>query len=194
MKLSEWAKTQGISYRTAWQWFKDKTLPIDSFVTKSGSIFVTPKENKIEEYPQKEENVIIYGRVSSNNKKQDLDSQIQLCEQYCISKGWIISKTYKEIASGMNDNRKMLNKILDNPPSKLVVLHKDRLTRFGFNYLSKLLKRSNCDVVVINNSNGCDNDDILKDFIAIITSFCCRLYGARRGQAKSLKLKEELIK
>ena len=149
--------------------------------------FVFPKENKI----KKEESVVIYGRVSSPNKKQDLESQIQLCEQFCIAKGWNISKTYKEIASGMNDNRKFLNKILESPPTKLIVLHKDRLTRFGFNYISKLLNHVDCEVVVINN-NSSNDEDILKDFIAIITSFCCRLYGARRGQSKAIKLKEQL--
>jgi predicted site-specific integrase-resolvase len=185
-KLSVWAKRQGITYRTAWGWYKNNKLPVEVQVTKTGSIFVvdepTIKKNK---------GVVIYGRVSSSNKKVDLDNQIKLCEQFCIAKGWEIKKTFKEIASGMNDNRKFLNAILENPPEILVVLHKDRLTRFGFNYIKTLLGKLNCTIVVINN-NDTDNEDILKDFIAIITSFCCRLYGMRRGQSKALKLKEEL--
>jgi len=187
MKLSEWAKQQGIGYRTAWQWVQDNNMPVDFEITKTGSIFVKPEPLQY----KKPTSVVIYGRVSSSNKKGDLESQIKLCEQFCIAKGWTIDKTYKEIASGMNDNRKFLNKILDTPPTKLVVLHKDRLTRFGFNYLNKLLKHVNCEVVVVNNNESSD-EDLLKDFIAVITSFCCRLYGARRGQAKALKLKTEL--
>jgi len=186
MKLSTWAKKQGISYRTAWQWVKDNKLPVPFNITESGSIFVNESlPNNIKE------RVVIYGRVSSANKKSDLESQIKLCEQFCIAKGWTVDKTYKEIASGMNDNRKMLNLIMETPPTKLVVLHKDRLTRFGFNYISKLLKNLNCEVVVINNNDN-SSDDILKDFISIITSFCCRLYGLRRGQSKALKVKELL--
>lgn len=186
MKLSKWAKEKGITYRTAWQWVKDGKLGSSIEITETGSIFI-----KEDTRSTKEEYIIIYGRVSSSNKKQDLDNQIKLCEEFCISRGWAIGKTYKEIASGMNDNRKILNKILENPPTKLVVLHKDRLTRFGFNYISKLLKLIGCEVVVINN-NSSDQDDILKDFVSVITSFCCRLYGARRGQAKALKIKQEL--
>lgn len=182
MKLSEWAKKKGVTYRTAWQWFKDGKINSDVEITESGSIFINEKVSDIKS------NVIIYGRVSSANKKADLDNQIKLCESFCISKGWSIESSYKEIASGMNDNRKILNKILENPPKKLVVLYKDRLTRFGFNYIKNLLSKLGCEVVVINSTDN-DQDDLLKDFVAIITSFCCRLYGARRGQSKALKIK-----
>ena len=120
-----------------------------------------------------------------------MDAQIKLCEQFAIAKGWIITKTFKEIASGMNDDRKMLNQILENPPSKLIVLHKDRLTRFGFNYIEKLLKKLKCELIVINPEQN-KQDDIMKDLVAIITSFCCRLYGARRGQKKASELKAKL--
>ncbi len=91
----------------------------------------------------------------------------------------------------MNDNRPRLNLILDNPSNKLVVLYKDRLTRFGFNYIEKLLKSKKCELIVIN-QNKTEEEDLLKDFIAIITSFCCRMYGARRGQSKALRMKQEL--
>jgi predicted site-specific integrase-resolvase len=73
----------------------------------------------------------------------------------------------------------------------LVILHKDRLTRFGFNYIKKCIESNNGNIIVINPEKT-DQDDLLKDFIAIITSFCCRLYGARRGQSKALKIKQEI--
>jgi predicted site-specific integrase-resolvase len=190
MKLSEWAEQEGISYRTAWNWFNTNKLPVNAYQAPTGTIIVQETE-KVNSNSTK--NVIIYGRVSSSNKKEDLQNQILLCEQYCIAKGWNIEKSYKEIASGMNDNRKMLNKILENPPDKLVILHRDRLTRFGFNFIKSLLKHKNCELVVIN-ENKSDEEDLMKDFIAIITSFCCRLYGARRGQAKALALKGEIVK
>ena len=91
----------------------------------------------------------------------------------------------------MNDNRKMINKIFQNPPKNLVVLYKDRLTRFGFNYIKEALFSKGCNLIIINENNS-ESEDLLKDFVAVITSFCCRLYGARRGQSKALKLKEEL--
>lgn len=186
VKISEYAKLQGVGYRTIWNWIKDGKLK-NYEVSHTGRIYIILEETQ-EKLPQ---NVMVYARVSSAEKKSDLESQVKLCEEFCFSKGWKVEKSFKEIASGMNDNRTMLNKILENPPSKLVILHKDRLTRFGFNYLKKALEFKNCEIVVINENNS-ESEDLLKDFIAVITSFCCRLYGARRGQAKALKMKVEL--
>lgn len=188
MKLSQWAKQQGITYRTAWTWFKNNTLPVNAYQSSTGTIIVEELSN----VKQNNQNYVdIYGRVSSTEKKTDLENQLKLCEQYCISKGYQIRKVYKEVASGMNDNRQQLNKIFDNPPSKLIILYKDRLTRFGYNYIEKLLKNKNCEIEIINSSLT-QEEDLLKDFIAVITSFCCKLYGSRRGQSKALKLKNEL--
>lgn len=189
MKLSTWAKKQGITYRTAWNWFRSNNLPVKSYQSSTGTIIVE-EENKVKENND-QTTVDIYGRVSSATKKNDLNNQIKLCEEFCIKNGWRIHKTYKEIASGMNDNRQQLNKLLDNPSDKVIVLYKDRLTRFGFNYIDKLLCSKNSELVVIN-SNKTEEEDLLKDFIAIITSFCCRLYGSRRGQSKAIRMKSEL--
>jgi predicted site-specific integrase-resolvase len=189
IKLSDWAKQNGVTYRTAWNWFKAGKLPCKAIKTETDAILVEIEpENRIE---AKTERIYVYARVSSAQKKEDLKSQAALCEQFCITNGWQVAKTFKEIASGMNDDRKMLNQILESPPDKLVVLYKDRLTRFGFNYLDKTLSKLGCKIVVIN-QNPDTQEDIVKDFIAVITSFCCRLYGARRGQAKALKIKKEL--
>ena len=89
----------------------------------------------------------------------------------------------------MNDNRPKLNKLLDSDGVRIVCLHKDRLTRFGYNYVNKCVNAKGGEIVIINFEKT-DEDDLLKDFVSIITSFCCRLYGARRGQAKALKVKE----
>jgi putative resolvase len=91
----------------------------------------------------------------------------------------------------MNDKRKQLCLMLDSNPTHIIVEHKDRLTRFGFNYLEKLLSKLGCEIVVMNRDSE-DETDLMKDLVSIITSFCCRLYGLRRGQNKAKKLKEEL--
>jgi predicted site-specific integrase-resolvase len=186
IKLSEWARIHSVCYRTAWNRFHNGKFGDKSRISDTNTIRVFHEDVKVIN-----EKVQIYSRVSSAEKRSDLDSQAALCEQFCASKGWLVEKVWKEIASGMNDNRPKLNKVLDAPSGKLVVLHKDRLTRFGFNYIKRLLAAKDCDLIVIN-ENGSESEDLLKDFIAIITSFCCRLYGARRGQSKALKLKTEL--
>lgn len=182
MKLSNWAKKQGISYQTAWRWWKNGKLPVDAEQMKSGTIIIKeqPKVQK--------EKVVIYCRVSNQSRKKEIKYQIKRCEDFCIANGWSISKTYKEIASGMNDNRKQLWKMLNDKPTKIVIENKDRLTRFGYNYLERLLKPNGCEIVVINASET-DEEDLIKDLVSIITSFCCRLYGLRRGNNKSKKIK-----
>lgn len=81
---------------------------------------------------------------------------------------------------------------VNSPPRKLIVEHKDRLTRFGFNYLELLLAKLGCEVVVINRDAE-EEAGLIKDMIAIVTSFCCRLYGMRRGLAKRKGI-EKLVK
>lgn len=84
----------------------------------------------------------------------------------------------------MNDHRPKLKKLVASNPSRLVVEHKDRLTRFGFGYFEQWLPMIGCELVVMNRDKE-EKDDLLKELIAIITSFCCRLYGLRRGQRKA---------
>jgi len=184
MKLSHWAKKNGISYLTAWNWFKAGTLPVKSYQTASSTIIVQDTENS----STIQENIVIYARVSSYGQKENLDRQILRCEEFALAKGLSITKTYKEIASGMNDKRKNFYRMLESNPTKIIVEHKDRLTRFGFNYLEYLLKKQNCEIIVINRDHENDND-LIKDMISIVTSFCCRLYGIRRAKYKVEKIR-----
>ena len=181
MKLSEWAKLQGVHYQTAWRWWKAGKLPVSATQMPSGTVIIDTTTST--------KKVVIYSRVSSLAKKADLERQIKRCEDFCVANGYQIDKIYKEIASGMNDNRKQLNKLFDANPSTIIVEHRDRLTRFGFNYIEKLLLKANCNIIVINR-DAIQEDDLMKDLVAIITSFCCRLYGLSKSTNKIKKLKE----
>ena len=77
--------------------------------------------------------------------------------------------------------------------TKLVVEHKDRLSRLGFNYIEVLLKQQGITIEVINNVDT-DEEDIIQDFVSIITSYCARIYGKRRSKRKTEKIIEELKK
>ena len=91
----------------------------------------------------------------------------------------------------MNDHRRELMKMLEGNPTKVIVENKDRLTRFGFNYLDFFLKKNGCEIIVINKDNQNDTD-LMKDFVSVMTSFCCRLYGMRRAINKVKKIKSDL--
>ena len=183
MRLSEWAKNNGFSYRGAYDLYKRGQLP-KSYTLPSGSIMVDDKPVTTEEYN------VVYSRVSTPDKKDDLNKQQQRVEQFCQTNGWVVHKSIKEIGSGLNDKRKLLTDILENHnPTKIIVEHKDRLTRFGFNYLKLLLKKQGTEIIVINETKE-GEVDLMADFVSVITSMCARLYGLRRTKRKT----EELIK
>jgi putative resolvase len=188
MKLSTWAKQQDIHYMTAWRWFHQGILPFPATQLPTGTIIIHTEAQESNTFSNKTKRICIYGRVSSHNKKDDLERQIQRCCDFAAASGKPVDKIYKEVASGMNDKRRELFRMIDSDPTIIIVEHKDRLTRFGFNYLEQLLKKLNCEIIVINKDVE-DEKDLMKDMISIITSFCCRLYGLRRGKTTARKIK-----
>ena len=91
----------------------------------------------------------------------------------------------------MNDNRKQFWKMIQSNPTKLIIQNKDRLTRVGFEYIKRLGQKLQIQIQVIF-PNDNDQQDLIKDLVSIITSFCCRLYGLRRGYNKAKKIQEEI--
>jgi predicted site-specific integrase-resolvase len=134
----------------------------------------------------------IYARVSSAENKDNLDRQADRLKDYAVARGYKIYKVVKEVGSGLNDNRQQLAKILVDPNyNVLIVEHKDRLARFGTNYLEILLKELDKKVEIVNQSED-KQDELMSDLIAIITSFCSRIYGLRRSKRKTEKIIAEL--
>jgi putative resolvase len=177
MKLSDYAKSKGISYQTAWRMWKRGELKATQLPT--GTVIVDVQKTT--------EGVVIYARVSSSENKGNLDSQAQRLVHYCEAKGYQIKKVIKEIGSGVNDNRKKLVALLNEDDYKLIVVeHKDRLTRIGFNYLKVLLNKQGKDIEVVNlAAEETEDMDMMQDFISIITSFCAKIYGLRRRKRKT---------
>lgn len=97
-----------------------------------------------------------------------------------------------EVGSGLNDKRKKLESLLlDKSITRIVVEHSDRFSRFGMNYISKLLESEGRKIEVINQSES-DRDDLMSDFVSIITSFTARLYGLRRSKRRTERIIREL--
>ncbi len=185
MKLSDYAKKAGISYRTAWRWWKQGNLR--GYQSPTGTIIILDEENSKSDLI-----ACIYARVSSAENKDNLDRQAERLKDYSIARGYKIYKIVKEIGSGLNDNRKQLGKILVDPNyNVLVVEHKDRLARFGTNYIELLLKELGKKLEIVNHSED-KQDELMEDLIAIITSFCSRIYGLRRSKRKTEKIIAEL--
>lgn len=183
MKLSNYAKSKGISYQTAWKMWKRKELNASQL--PSGTIIV-------DTIIPKTFGAAIYARVSSTENKSNLDSQAERLTQYCTAKGYQINSITKEIGSGINDNRHKLIKLLNEDNYNIIVVErKDRLTRIGFNYLQVLLNKQGKLIEVVNLATE-ETEDLMTDFISIITSFCARIYGLRRSKRKTEIIIREL--
>lgn len=193
IKLTKAAKILGITKQTLWNWKYQGKI---SFI-KCGNLNGLSQEtlnSLLGIKDKKEEKVVIYCRVSSTANKKNLETQKERLISYCIAKGYKIHKIVCEFGSGINDKRPKLQDLLENQDfTKIVVEHKDRLTRLGFNYLDVLLKVLGKEIEVINNAEN-DESDIIQDFTSIITSFCARIYGNRRSKRKIEKLIEEVKK
>ena len=186
MKLSQYAKQQGISYSTALRWWRQGA--IRGYQAPTGTIIVD-----MEEKPQpKVQHVIIYARVSSPEQREHLERQAERLVHYCTARGYQVHQIVKEIGSGVNDSRPKLLAVLKDPhASRIVVEHKDRLTRFGFRYLETLLDVQNRSIEVVNLAEN-STEDLLSDLTSIIYSFCARLYGQRRAKRKTERLVQQL--
>jgi putative resolvase len=183
MKLSEWSKQQGITYRTAWQWFKEGKLPVPVVQTPSGTILVN------ELFSEKPSSVTLYVRVSSSDQKQDLDRQISRLVQFAQSQKLSVDQVVTEVGSALNGRRSKLMKILrDEKVRVILVEHRDRLMRFGFEYVEMALAAQGRRLLVADESEL--KDDLVQDMIEVLTSFCARLYGRRSAKNKAKKALE----
>jgi predicted site-specific integrase-resolvase len=153
-------------------------------------IDIDDENNKVDK--KENINVVLYTRVSSSENKDNLNSQLDRLRSYANAKGYVIKHEIQEIGSGLNDKRKKLENILIQDDWNIIIVeHKDRLARFGVNYIDVLLNKLDKKIEVI---NECDNqkEDIMQDFVSIITSFCSKIYGLRRSKRKTEKIISEL--
>ena len=139
---------------------------------------------------EKDKTTVIYARVSTTNKKDDLKSQVEKLELYCASKGWKY-KVIKDIGSGLNYNNKGLLELIElietDQIERIVVNYKDRLLRFGSELIFKICKYHNVEVVVLNeDEDKTYEEELLEDVLSIITVFSARLYGSRSHKNKKV--------
>ncbi|MFQ5980362.1 MAG: IS607 family transposase [Candidatus Heimdallarchaeota archaeon] len=180
MKLSEYAKSKGLTYKTAWRLYKKGEIPHLTEQLPTGTIIVYPNQSK-----EQGKNAI-YASVSSHDQKPDLERQLQRLRNYCAEMGLVIDREITEIGSALNGKRKKLLRLLaDDTIKTIVVEHQDRLTRFGFEYLEASLQALNRKIIVINKTEC--KDDLVQDMIDVLTSFCARLYGRRSAKRRAKK-------
>ena len=179
MKLSAYAKQIGVTYKTAWKWWQAGQL--DAYQLPTGTVIVR------EAHPAPS-GVALYARVSSADQKDDAARQMERLREYAAARGYQVVAEVTEIASGLNDERPKLKKVLTNPKIGVVVVeHRDRLTRFGYGYIATLFEQQGRRVEAMYPSDT--GDDLVDDFVAVMTSMAARIYGRRYSKRKAERIR-----
>ena len=197
-KPKDFAELLGVSVKTLQRWDRDNILKAKR----------TPTDRRYYTYEQYLEfkginnvdsnrKTVIYTRVSTNGQKDDLKNQVEFLLNFTSSKGMIVDETIEDIGSGLNYNRKKWNKLIEecmeNKIDTIIVTHKDRFIRFGYDWFEHFLGKFNVKIIVVNNELLSPQEELVQDIISILHVFSCRIYGLRKYK-KKIERDEEIAK
>lgn len=178
MKLSTWARKRGVSYKTAWRWWKAGTLSARVEQMPSGTLIVHEDEPASPV-------AALYARVSGSGQRADLERQQERLRAAALERGLEVVHEVAEVGSGLNGERAGLLRLLrDQRVGIILVEHRDRIARFGFEYLEASLHAQGRRIVVLETAEV--EDDLVRDMVEVLTSFCARLYGRRSARRRAL--------
>ncbi|MEM1618816.1 MAG: IS607 family transposase [Desulfurococcaceae archaeon] len=185
----------GVTNRTLRRWIKEGRIKA---VNVYGRWRIPESEVKrllgqpVEEFKEvKLLRAVVYGRVSGSSQKRELENQVEALKKYVEQKGWKLVAVVTDVASGLNEDRRGLRKVLDMAKKHefdvLVVAYRDRLTRFGFTYLQELFKAYGVNVVAFFQEEPKDYvQELVEDMVEVVTSFAARIYGERSYKYEKL--------
>ena len=189
LTLRQTAEILNVSTRTLLRWIE--AGKIRAVRLPSGRIRIPQTEiERILRGAREARRAAIYARVSGSDQKQDLERQIEKLREYCRAKGYEVVAELKDIGSGLKADRKGLQKLFGLVAEKkidiVVITYKDRLTRFGFEYLEWWFSENGVRIEVVMGEEPKDAyQELVEDLIAIVTSFAGRLYGMRSRKKKN---------
>lgn len=197
-KPNEFAGLVGVSVKTLQRWDRDGILKANR----------TPTDRRYYTYAQYLEytgqnterdgrKTVIYARVSTKNQRDDLSNQVEFLKSFCNARGMIVDSCIEDYGSGLNYNRKEWNKLLDEVISQnvktIVIAHKDRFVRFGYDWFERFCEKFNTEILVVNNEKMSPQEELVEDIVSILHVFSCRLYGLRKYK-KELQEDGEIAK
>ena len=184
MNLREWAEFQGVHYRTALGWFHDGVLPVEAH--RVGKlILVGPL------LPDRGVGSLaaLYARVSSQGQAGDLDRQVARLAEWAMGEGLVVDRVVREVGSALNGRRRKLSRLLSDPSVGVIVVeHRDRLARFGFEMVRDSLAATGRRLLVVDDAEL--DDDLVRDMTEVLTSMCARLYGRRSARNRARRALE----
>jgi putative resolvase len=186
MNLKEWAIANGVHPHTAYRWFREGTLPVPAQRVGPRTILVNIDANTA---PEAVGGLGVYARVSSHDQKSDLERQVARLSEWAAKTGNKVVRVESEVASGMNGARSKAKRLLADPAvTTVVVEHKDRLGRINVELVEAALSATGRRLVVLD--DGEVEDDLVRDMVEVLTSFCARLYGRRSAKNRARKALE----
>ena len=127
--------------------------------------------------------IIVYCRVSSAAQKPDLRNQRRVLEEFCTARGLANVEFIEEIGGGLNFKRRHLLELTDaiarGEVCTLVLAHRDRLTRFGYEWFEHVAHLGGCELLVLNQERLSPEQEMVQDMMTIVHCFSNRLYGLR---------------
>lgn len=196
-KPQEFAEMIGVSVKTLQRW--DNEGKLKAYRNPSNRRYYTHAQyvEYMGDGHSKNGKTIIYTRVSSSGQKDDLVNQVDFLRQFTNARGIIVDEVFEDIGSGLNYNRKKWNKLLEDcmlgHVQTIVIAHKDRFIRFGYDWFERFLKANGVDIIVVNNEKLSPEQELVNDLISIIHVFSCRIYGLRKYK-KQIKEDEDIVK
>jgi len=181
--IAQFAQRIGVSVKTLQRWDWEGRLSASR--TPSNRRVYTD-EDLYKVFPRgrgTDRATVVYMRVSSQAQKPDLANQRSILEQFCAARGLAVTQWVSEIGGGLNFKRPkflaVVDRIVTNQVAALVMAHKDRLVRFGFDLLAHLCRTHNCELRVMNTEPLSPEQEMVQDLMTITHCFSARLYGLR---------------
>ena len=184
-KPKDFSELIGVSVKTLQRWDREGILKANR----------TPTDRRYYTYEQylqfkgihiehDTRQIVIYARVSTRNQKEDLQNQVTFLRQFCNVKGIIVDQCIEEYGSGLNYNRKkwnvLLEEVMEQKIKQIVITHKDRFIRFGYDWFEQFCRKYGTTIVVVKNEELSPQEELVQDIISILHVFSCRLYGLRK--------------
>lgn len=184
-RVTEFAERIGKSASTLRRWGREGKLPAKR--RASGHRYYDESDvRKALELGKKK--TVVYCRVSSRSQLPDLESQVEAMRQFCFSGSIAVDEWIEEVGGGMNFKRKKFLSIMDRIEhgeiSKLIIAHRDRLVRFGFDFFEIFAQKQGCEMVVANQEQLSPQQEMVEDLMAIVHCFSSRLSGLRSYKGK----------
>ena len=190
--IGEFAEELGVHPETVKRWCRNGDL--DHTRTPGGDRRIPHRELlRLAGDARPRDQVALYARVSSHGQKQngDLDRQLERLRDYAHDNGWTVGTTYTDVGSGLNEDRRGLNTLLDETPDadfgRVLVTYEDRLTRFGFSYLERLFDHHGVTITVVENeTDKTAQEELVDDLTKFVASFSGKLYGMRSSKKQQI--------